>query len=120
MQRLQRAIHGDHHTKLPLRIWLLAIYFMIKSCKGVFSVFLAKWLVVDQKTAWKESGLAIQAIIATQAASLALSDGIVELDEKYLTGNPRFKQGVKHPTAKATKKACVHVAASQRALFEPP
>jgi len=36
-----------HGTKLPLRTWLLAMYFMINSSKGISSVFLAKWLGVN-------------------------------------------------------------------------
>ena len=42
-----------HSTKLPLRTWLLAMYFMINSSKGISSVYLAKWLGINQKTAWK-------------------------------------------------------------------
>jgi hypothetical protein len=102
-----------HSTKLPLQIWLLAMYFMINSSKGVSSVFLAKWLGVNQKTAWK-IGHGIRAMMAAHAASLGLLDGIVELDEKYLGGKPRFQQGEKHPRGKATKKACVHVAVSRK------
>lgn len=102
-----------HSTKLPLRIWLLAMYFMIHSSKGVSSVFLAKWLGVNQKTAWK-IGHAIRAMMAAHATSVGLLDGIVELDEKYLGGKPRFRQGVKHPRGKATKKACIHVAVSRK------
>lgn len=102
-----------HSTKLPLRTWLLAMYFMINSSKGVSSVFLAKWLGVNQKTAWK-IGHGIRAMMAAHAIGLGLLDGIVELDEKYLGGKPRFQQGVKHPRGKATKKACVHVAVSRK------
>lgn len=102
-----------HSTKLPLRTWLLAMYFLINSSKGVSSVFLAKWLGVTQKTAWK-IGHGIRAMMAGHAASLGLLDGIVELDEKYLGGKPRFQQGVKHARGKATKKACIHVAVSRK------
>lgn len=102
-----------HSTKLPLRTWLLAMYFLINSSKGVSSVFLAKWLGVTQKTAWK-IGHGIRAMMAGHAVSLGLLDGIVELDEKYLGGKPRFQQGVKHARGKATKKACIHVAVSRK------
>jgi DNA-binding transcriptional ArsR family regulator len=41
-----------NNTKLPLRTWLLAMYFIINSSKGVSAVFLAKWLGGgNQKTA---------------------------------------------------------------------
>jgi len=42
-----------HATKLPLKTWLLAMYFMVNSSKGVSSVFLSNYLGVTQKTAWK-------------------------------------------------------------------
>lgn len=101
-----------HSTKLPLRTWLLAMYFMINSSKGISSVYLAKWLGVNQKTAWKISH-AIRAMMTAHAGTIGLLTGVVELDEKYLGGKPRFKQGVKHPRGKATKKVCVHVAISR-------
>ncbi len=102
-----------HGTKLPLRTWILAMFFMINYSKGVFSVILTKWLGVNQKTAWK-IGHAIQAMIAAHAASLGLLDGIVELDEKYLGGKPRFQQGVKHSRGKETEKACTHAAVNRK------
>lgn len=102
-----------HSTKLPLRTWLLAMYFIINSSKGISSVFLAKWLGVNQKTAWK-IGHAIRAMMAVHADTIGLLSGVVELDEKYLGGKPRFKRGVKHPRGKGTKKTCVHVAVSRR------
>lgn len=98
-----------HSTRLPLRISLLAMHFMIHSSKGVSSVFRAKWLGVNQKTAWKIS----RAMMAANATSLGRLDGIVKLDEKYL-GKPRFLQGGKDPRGKATKKACIHVAVSRK------
>ncbi|MCP4082515.1 MAG: IS1595 family transposase [Gammaproteobacteria bacterium] len=102
-----------HSTKLSLRTWLLAMYFMINSSKGISSVFLAKWLGVNQKTAWK-MGHAIRAMMAVHADAIGLLSGVVELDEKYLGGKPRFKHGVKHPRGKGTKKTCVHVAVSRK------
>ena len=102
-----------HSTKLPLRTWLLAMYFMINSSKGISSVYLAKWLGVNQKTAWK-IGHAIRAMMAVHADAIGLLSGVVELDEKYLGGKPRFQHGVKHPRGKGTKKTCVHVAVSRK------
>ncbi len=104
-----------HSTKLPLRTWLLAMYFMINSSKGISSVFLAKWLGVNQKTAWKV-GHAIRAMTAVHAGSVGLLSGVVELDEKYLGGKPRFQHGVTHPRGKGTKKTCIHVAVSRKGL----
>jgi transposase-like protein len=39
-------------TKLPLRIWFMAIWMVINSSKGIASTALAKELNVTQKTAW--------------------------------------------------------------------
>lgn len=102
-----------HSTKLPLQTWLLAMYLIITSSKGISSVVLARWLGINQKTAWK-IGHAVRVMMAEHADSLGMLSGIVELDEKYLGGKPRFQRGVKHPRGKGTKKACVHVAVSRR------
>jgi hypothetical protein len=87
----------------------MAMYFMVNSSKGVSSVFLAKWIGVRQKTAWKV-GHAIRALMKAHGDAIGPLDGIVELDEKYLGGKPRFEQGVIHPRGKGTNKSCIHVA----------
>jgi len=101
-----------HATKLPLQTWLLAMYFMVNSSKGVSSVFLAKYLGVSQKTAWKV-GHAVRALMQSHTDSSGQLDEIVELDEKYLGGKPRFKPGVTHPRGKGPKKTCIHVAVNR-------
>ena len=102
-----------HSTKLPLRTWLMAMYFMVNSSKGVSSVFLAKWIGVRQKTAWKV-GHAIRALMKAHGDAIGPLDGIVELDEKYLGGKPRFEQGVIHPRGRGTSKSCIHVAVKRQ------
>jgi len=102
-----------HSTKLPLQIWLMAMYLIISSSKGISSVVLARWLGVNQKTAWKV-GHAVRAIMAVHADGIGMLSGVVELDEKYLGGKPRFQHGVKHPRGRGTKKTCVHVAVSRK------
>ena len=101
-----------HATKLPLQTWLLAMDFMVNSSKGVSSVFLAKYLGVSQKTAWKV-GHAVRALMQSHTDLSGQLDGIVELDEKYLGGKPRFKPGVTHLRGKGTKKTCIHVAVNR-------
>lgn len=98
-----------HSTKLPLRTWLMAMYFIVNSSKGISSIFLAKWIGVSQKSAWK-IGHAIRALMKAHGNAIGSLDGIVELDEKYIGGKPRFEQGVVHPRGKGTSKSCVHVA----------
>ena len=41
-----------HSTKLPLWKWLLAIYYILNSSKGISSVFLARLIGVHQSSAW--------------------------------------------------------------------
>lgn len=102
-----------HATKLPLRTWLMAMYFMVNSSKGVSSVFLAKWLGVRQKTAWKV-GHAVRALMKLHGEAIGPLKGVVELDEKYLGGKPRFVQGVTNPRGKGTRKSCIHVAVERK------
>jgi transposase-like protein len=102
-----------HATKLPLRTWLMAMYFMVNSSKGVSSVFLAKWLGVRQKTAWKV-GHAVRALMKLHGDAIGPLKGVVELDEKYLGGKPRFVQGVTNPRGKGTRKSCIHVAVQRK------
>lgn len=42
-----------HSTKLPLCTWLLAMYLMSISSKGISSIVLARLIGTTQKTAWK-------------------------------------------------------------------
>jgi transposase-like protein len=98
-----------HSTKLPLWTWLLAMYLMANSSKGVSSVVLARLIGTTQKTAWKV-GHAIRALMASVSAEAPLLQGTVELDEKYLGGAPRYQEGVKHRRGKGTAKQCIAVA----------
>jgi transposase-like protein len=98
-----------HSTKLPLWTWLLAMYLMASSSKGLSSVVLARLVGTTQKTAWK-MGHAVRALMASVFAEVPLLQGTVELDEKYLGGAPRFQQGVKHKRGKGTSKQCIAVA----------
>ena len=72
----------------------MAMYFMIFS-KGISSVFLAKRIGTSLKTAWKV-GHAVRAIMASQADAMPGLAGVVELDEKYLVGKPRYQKNDNH------------------------
>ena len=86
-----------HSTKLKLWKWLLAMYYMVHSSKGVSSVFMAKWIGVTQKTAWKMCHAIRHMMEPTTEHTQPLS-GVVELDEKYFGGKPRHKVGVRFKT----------------------
>lgn len=98
-----------HSTKLPLWTWLLSMYLIGSSSKGISSVVLGRLIGTTQKTAWK-LGHAIRAMMSSVPAELPLLLGVVELDEKYLGGRPRFQEGVKHKCGKGTAKQCIAVA----------
>jgi transposase-like protein len=101
-----------HATKLPLWKWLLACYFLFQSSKGVSSVFLALWVGVSQKTAWK-MGHAIREMMRTPDNAPLLA-GVVEMDEKFIGGKPRFQKHVINKRGKGTKKAGVFIAVERQ------
>ena len=92
-----------HSTKLPLWIWILGMYYMVHSSKGVSSVFLARWLGITQKTAWRLCH-AIRELMDMSHEKLPAVGGVVEIDEKFLGGKPRKEKGVTHKRGKGTKK----------------
>ena len=75
------------HSKLPLRIWAIAIYFLLGHPKGVSSIRFAQLLGVTQKTAWF-LGHRIREAFATPDDPL---NGPVEADEAYLGGKEKNK-----------------------------
>ena len=92
-----------HSTKLPLWKWIQAMYYIVNSSKGISSVVLSRWLGVTQTTAGK-MGHAIRAMMDPGSERIPLLDGIVELDEKYIGGKPRYRPGVKHKRGRGTEK----------------
>jgi transposase-like protein len=97
-----------HSTKLPLRKWLLAIYYMLNSSKGYSSVFLANNIGVRQKTAWRMAH-AIREMMDMRHERGPAVGGVVELDEKFVGGKPRKQEGVVHKRGKGTSKQGVLV-----------
>jgi len=102
-----------HSTKLCLWKWVQAMYFIVNSSKGISSVFLGKWIGVSQKTAWK-MGHAIRQMMAQDGETHPVLNGIVELDEKFMGGKPRYQKGVRHIRGKGTNKQCVFVAVQRQ------
>lgn len=101
-----------HSTKLSLHKWLMAIYYIVNSSKGIASVVLSRWLGVSQKTAWK-MGHAIRAMMTHDSKVKELLNGIVEVDEAYVGGKPRANQDRPHKRGKGTDKQLVLVAAER-------
>ena len=104
-----------HSTKLPLWKWLQGMYYIVCSSKGISSVILGRWLGVSQPTAWK-MGHAIRAMMDRSADNSRLLKGIVELDEKYFGGKPRYKKEAQHPHDKAKTKQPILVAVERHGL----
>ena len=92
-----------HCTKLPLWKWLLAMYLIVNSSKGISSVYLGKLIGISQKSAWK-LGHAIRKMMDPGSELVPALSGIVELDEKYIGGKPRYQKGVVHKRGKGTAK----------------
>jgi transposase-like protein len=95
-----------HSTKLSLWIWIQVMYSLLCSSKGASSVSIATWIGVSQKTAWKMLH-ALRALMVVHQTALPMLKGIVELDEKYLGGKPRFQHGVTHKRGHGTGKTCI-------------
>jgi transposase-like protein len=73
-----------HSTKLPLGIWLKAMWLILQSDKGLSSVRLAEALGVSQPTAWR-LGHALR-LMMTPTDRLG---GTVEIDGFYIGGDPK-------------------------------
>ena len=92
-----------HSTKLPLSKWILASYLIVNSSKGISSVYLGKLVGISQKSAWK-LGHAIRAMMDPGSELVPALTGIVELDETYVGGKPRYQEGVVHKRGRGTRK----------------
>ena len=92
-----------HSTKLSLWKWILAMYYIVNSSKGISSVYLGKLVGISQKSAWK-IGHAIRKMMEPDSDFVPGLSGVVELDEKYIGGKPRFQKGVSHKRGKGTQK----------------
>ena len=68
--------------------------------KGVYQ---CKLVGISQKSAWK-LGHAIRQMMDPGSELVPALSGIVELDEKYIGGKPRYQKGVVHKRGKGTGK----------------
>jgi transposase-like protein len=101
-----------HSTKLDLRVWIAAIFLVLTSSKGISSVVMSRILGVNQKTAWK-LGHAIRELMDDREMTASQLSGIVEVDESFVGGAPKFRKGVKNKRGRGTKKPIVLVAADR-------
>lgn len=75
-----------HGTKLPIRLWLQAIYLTLMSSKGISSVVLARQLGISQQAAWKIAH-AIRLLMRPPAEDKLT--GTVEVDSLTIGGDPK-------------------------------
>src|SRR5438105_15431044 len=76
-----------HDSKLPIWKWFLAVYLMIESKKGISANQLKRTLGVSYKTAWY---LCHRIRAAMKDEGAPLLSGVVEVDETFIGGKPRF------------------------------
>jgi ribosomal protein L37AE/L43A len=72
------------HTKLPLRIWWLAIYLVTQAKNGIAALEMARQLGVCYRTAWRLKHRLMIAM-ADEEASRQLT-GLIQIDDAYLGG----------------------------------
>jgi hypothetical protein len=101
-----------HVTKLELRTWILAFFLVLNASKGIPSVVLVRHLGITQKAAWR-IGHAIRELMASEGASSERLRSIVEVDEAFVGGAPKYRKGVKNKRGRGTKKQIVLVAATR-------
>lgn len=104
-----------HKTRIPLQKWFAAIFLLADSSKGVSTRKIAEWLGLHYQTAWHMTQR-IRALMVDDDDGVLT--GIVELDETYVGGKPRFTRDadgnpVKHKGGRGTAKQGVFVAVSR-------
>jgi transposase-like protein len=80
-----------HDSHLPLPKWFLAIFLISESKKGMSALQLKRLLKVSYKTAWYLCHRIREAMKTEGGKPLA---GIVECDETYVGGKPRYRVGM--------------------------
>ena len=74
-------------SRLPLRKWVIAIYFQLTNLKGIASMKLHRDLGITQKTAWFMEHRIREAFMDVEE----LFEGTVEVDETFVGGLEKNK-----------------------------
>src|ERR1051326_576573 len=109
-------------SRTPLRLWFRAIFLMASTRCGISAKAIERDLGVTYKTAWRMFRQ-IRSLLCEDATGL---DGIVEVDETYVGGKPRYhtsniSQRVREAKArKVTVQGFVERGGRLRATVNPP
>lgn len=93
-----------HDSRLPLQKWFLAICLIANAKKGISSRQLARDLELPVKTAYSLSQRIRKAMLGEKSPLLK---GIIEIDETYIGGKPRYRNGGGNKRGRGTKKQMV-------------
>lgn len=74
-------------SKMPLQKWFMLIALMLNARKGISSMQVSRDLGITYKSAWY-SAMRVRCAMLDQASML---EGIVEMDEAYIGGKPRYR-----------------------------
>jgi transposase-like protein len=104
------------HTKLPLRIWFLALFLMTQSKNAVSALELKRQLGVNYKTAWLMKHKLLQVMMLRDEPRKL--GGRVELDDAYLGGERAGSvNGGRGALNKSAFVAAVQTSADGKPLF---
>ena len=79
------------HTKLPLTIWFLAMFWMTQSKSGIGALPLMRHLGVSYPTAWLIRHKLMQVMFEREQATVL--SGRIEIDDAFLGGEQPGRQG---------------------------
>lgn len=74
-------------SKMPLQKWFMLIALMLNARKGISSMQISRDIGITYKSAWY-SAMRVRCAMLDQASML---EGIVEMDEVYIGGKPRYR-----------------------------
>jgi hypothetical protein len=78
-------------TKLPLRVWFQALYFLTQAKNGISALELSRSLGISDNSAWLIKHKLMQAMKEREAGRLL--SGLVQLDDAYWGGKRSGKSG---------------------------